>query len=232
MKRIKILALVLALAALLLPAHAMADDAQITVTGTGAVAYKPDTAMITLGVSEVAQGAVDAQSIVNGKIDAVKKALSGMGVAEKDIAVGDLSLWGTYDYSGEMQKLTGYMASHSLTITTTDMDAVGPLIDAALSAGANQLNGVNFSVKNNSAAYDKALALAAEKARAKAEVLAAATGAQLGKMESLTEGNDYGYSPYIAANVAMSEDGGAPTQVDTGMVTITATVTATYNLKD
>ncbi len=166
-KRIKILALVLTLAALLLPAHAMADDAQITVTGTGAVAYKPDTAMITLGVSEVAQGAVDAQSIVNGKIDAVKKALSEMGVAEKDIAVGDLSLWGTYDYSGEMQKLTGYMASHSLTITTTDMDAVGPLIDAALSAGANQLNGVNFSVKNNSAAYDGALALAAEKARAR-----------------------------------------------------------------
>lgn len=232
MKHWKILTLVLAALMAFSPVAAMADDSVITVSGTGVVAYKPDTAMITLGVNESAEGAVEAQSIVNRKIDAVKKALIKQGVKEEQIAVGDLGLWANYDYSDNKQKLTGYNASHTLTITLSDMNAVGPLIDAALSAGANQLQGVSFSVKQSSEAYDKALALAVEKARAKAEVLAQAAGVKLGALEALTEAADYGYSPYIAANVAMSDKAGAdPTQVDTGMVNISATVTAVYKLE-
>ena len=178
MKHWKILAL-LAVALLLLPLAALADGATVTVSGTGMVAFRPDTALITLGVSESAKGAVDAQSIVNGKIDAIKKALAALGVADKDFAVGSVSLWESSDRK-LLSSAINYTASHTLTITTADMDAVRPLIDAALAAGANQLQGINFLVKRSSEAYDKALTLAVEKARAKAEVLAAAAGVKLG----------------------------------------------------
>lgn len=211
-----------------------ADGAQVTVNGTGIVTLKPDTATIILGVSETAKGAVQAQSTVNKKISAIKKALVKAGAKESDISVSDLSVWGNYDYSGgQEQKLVGYTASHTLNITVSDMGKVGPLIDASLSAGANQLQGVTFSVKNNDSAYDQALKLAVEKAREKAEVLAAASGVRLGAVRTLTEGTDYGYNPYPAAKYAENDmgAGAAPTQVDTGMVTVSATVTVVYSLE-
>jgi len=94
---------------------------------------------------------------------------------------------------------------------------------------------VTFSAKNNEAAYDQALKLAAQKAREKADVLAAASGAQLGALKSLAETGDYGYNPYVTAKYAAADAGeavAAPTQVDTGMVTISATVSATYALEN
>ncbi len=233
MKLWKILTLGLALALLLTPFAALAEDTEVTVSGTGVINIKPDTATIMLGVSETAQGAVEAQATVNEKIAAVKEALTGAGAKDRDISVSDLSVWGNYDYSGDTQKLTGYTASHTLNITTADMDAVGPLIDAALGAGANQLQGVSFTAENNDAAYDQALKLAFEKAREKAEVLAAAAGMKLGALESLAEGSVDSYGPYINAKYAV-EDGagqGAPTQVDTGLVTVSATVTAVFEMK-
>ncbi len=230
MKHLKILTLALALILAVAPVSALADSAKVTVSGTGVVSLKPDTATVTLGVSETQPGAVEAQSNVNKAIEAIKKALLKVGVKETDISVSDLSVWGNYDYSGETQKLIGYTASHTLNITTGNLDLVGPMIDAALSAGANQLQGVSFSVKDNDAAYNQALKLAVEKAREKAEVLAAATGATLGALDELTEGSGYDYNPYPVAKYAAADaaEGAEPTQVDTGMVTITATVTAVY----
>ncbi len=233
MKLWKILTMGLALVLMLSPLSALAENAQVTVSGTGVINIKPDTATITLGVSETAKGAVEAQATVNKKIAAVKKALIKEGAKEEDISVSDLSVWGNYDYSGDTQKLTGYTASHTLNITTADMDAVGPLIDAALGAGANQLQGVAFTAENNDAAYDQALKLAVEKAREKAEVLAAAAGLKLGALETLAEGDTYNYGPYVNAKYAAADGAGegAPTQVDTGSVTVSATVTAVFSLE-
>jgi uncharacterized protein YggE len=234
-KFLKVLTLTLALALMLIPFSALAEGSpEVTVNGTGIVTMKPDTATIVLGVSETAKGAVQAQSTVNKKIEAIKKALIKAGVKEADIAIGDLSVWGNYDYSdGQDQKLVGYTASHTLSITASDMDKVGPLIDASLTAGANQLQGVTFSVKNNDDAYDKALKLAVEKAREKAEVMAAAAGLKLGAIMTLTEGTDYGYGPIVNAKYAEADmsAGAAPTQIDTGMVTISATVTVVFGLE-
>jgi uncharacterized protein YggE len=231
----KILTLVLALAMTLLPFSALAEGgAEVTASGTGIVTLKPDTATIMLGVSEAAKGAVQAQSTVNKKIEAIKKALIKAGAKESDISISDLSVWGNYDYSdGQEQKLVGYTASHTLNIMTSDMAKVGPLIDASLSAGANQLQGVTFSVKNNDAAYEKALKLAVEKAREKADVMAAAAGLKLGAIKTLTEGTDYGYSPFVNAKYAVEDmgEGSVPTPIDTGMVTVSATVTVVYNLE-
>jgi uncharacterized protein YggE len=211
-----------------------ASQGQVTVSGTGIVNLKPDTATITLGVSETAKGAVQAQTTVNKKIASVKKALIKAGAKEAEISVSELSVWGNYDYSGATQELTGYTASHTLNIKTTDMDLVGPLVDAALGAGSNQLQGVFFSLKNDDEAYAQALKLAVEKAREKADVLATAAGVTLGALKSLNETGDYNYGPYISAKYAAADEGqggGAPTQVDTGFVTVSATVTVVYGLE-
>ncbi len=134
---------------------------------------------------------------------------------------------------GDTQKLTGYSACPHAQHHHRGHGRRRPLIDAALGAGANQLQGVSFTAENNDAAYDQALKLAFEKAREKAEVLAAAAGMKLGALESLAEGSVDSYGPYINAKYAV-EDGagqGAPTQVDTGLVTVSATVTAVFEMK-
>ncbi len=238
MKFWKVMALTLVALLMLSPMQAFAEaasggGAQVTVSGTGVVNMKPDTATITLGVSETAKGAVAAQTAVNKSIAAIKKALIKAGAKEVDISVSDLSVWGNYDYSdSQQQKLTGYTASHTLNIKTADMELVGPLVDAALDAGANQLQGVAFSVKDDDEAYAQALKLAVEKAREKADVLAAAAGVTLGALTSLNESENYNYAPFVNAKYAADEGmGAAPTQVDTGYVTVSATVTAVYALE-
>lgn len=207
----------------------MAENAPstISVSGSGSVKVKPDTAVLSLGVTQSAQGAVAAQSSVNQKIAAVKKALTDQGIAAEDISVSDLYVYARYDYKDEIETLVGYNASHQLEVRVRNLDEVGAVIDAALAAGANRMDGVRFLVEDQKTAYDQAMKLALEDARAKAQVLAQAEGMSLGQMTSMSEAG--GYAERGAVEYAVQDAAaGASTQVDAGTVTVSAGVNACF----
>ncbi|MEA4899284.1 MAG: SIMPL domain-containing protein [Eubacteriales bacterium] len=221
---VMVLAAVLALA---LPATALA--AQVTAVGAGQVRVTPDVATLNVGVSETNADVTKAQRSVNRRIEAVRKALVGKGVAREDIAVSSLYLYSNYDYSEGVEKITGYNVSHQLAITVRELDRLGALIDAALGAGANQLSGVSFELKDNAAAYARALALATENATQHAQSMAEAAGLTLGALTELTESPN-GYAPLYAEG---ERDGASPagTSVDVGDLVISTSVTAVYEAK-
>ncbi|MDO4866792.1 MAG: SIMPL domain-containing protein [Clostridia bacterium] len=205
---------------------ALAQAATLTVQGTGTVTVEPDRATINIGVQEVSRTVGAAMSGVNEKLDSVVSALVERGIDEADIATSTVEIYANYDYDVD-QRLLGYTASNTVTVLVTDVDSAGAIIDAAVVAGANCLNGVEFFAADTSEARKQALALAVESAREKAEALAEAAGLPLGGILEIREGDSGWESPMLYAK---AEDAGAGTQLYAGRQQVTASVTVVYAL--
>ena len=184
----KIIALFLMLALLL---SAAAAETKITVTGTGETQVSADTAIISLGVSARDKDVLQAQQKVNETIAAIRKALLDNGVEETCINTDYLNIYAIYDYSTDQEELAAYNANSTLAIKVTDISTVGALIDAAFAAGANTLNGITFSASDTEEANAESMKKAVAAAKAKAEVLAEASGLKITGIETIAEGGVY-----------------------------------------
>src|SRR5436305_62825 len=146
----------------------------ITVQGTGEVRADPDEATVRLGVVGQAPTARAAQEKVNQAANAVLAAVRGLGIEAADVQTSELNLSPIYtparpDAPAQSQeRISGYRASNVVSVRLTKLDLVGRVIDAGLGAGANQVEGVSFGLRNDRAARTRALEQAVGEARAKA----------------------------------------------------------------
>lgn len=208
-----------------------ADEATLTVTGSGIATVTPDKASITIGVQTADSSSKTAQDKNSKDVNNVIGALLDYGVEEKDISTSSFDLYANYDYSKDVSELTGYTATTMLTVKNLDVKDVGELLEKAAEAGVNQVNGISFDYTETEAAYDKALDAAMDRAQEKAEKLAAREGCRLGKILSVSEGDSNGSAAYTGAREykeSAKADGGM--NVMPGESDVTATVTITYQL--
>lgn len=208
-----------------------ADEATLTVTGSGIATVTPDKASIAIGVQTADSSSKTAQDKNSKDVNNVIGALLDYGVKEKDISTSSFDLYANYDYSKDVSELTGYTATTMLTVKNQDVKDVGELLEKAGEAGVNQVNGISFDYTETEAAYDKALDAAMDRAQEKAEKLAAREGCRLGKILSVSEGDSNGSAAYTGARAykeSATADGGM--NVMPGESDVTATVTVTYQL--
>ena len=133
----------------------------------------------------------------------MQKTLSAYGVTNKDIQTTWYSVYPQYDYTyaetkGEpaTQKIIGYTASRSVTVTLKDVKKVSEAFDKLLDANFSNIGGINYDIKDNSAYIDKAREAAVKNAADKAGKLAKLMNFKLGKVQSVYENQSYnGYSP-------------------------------------
>ena len=232
MKLNKVLAILVAMAMLLAAPAAMAQST-ITVQGLGSVMVKSDRAGICLGVRETDKELMAAQNRVNEKIAAIIEALKAMDVAEEAISTNGIGIYPNYNYD-ENDSISGYTASNTLYVTVADVANTGAYIDAAFAAGANSLDYVEFSAVETEEAAARALQLAVESAKAKAQVLADAAGLKLGEILEIRDNADSGFvnGNYYAKATTEEADAGAGTGVLAGMQNVSATVNITFALED
>jgi len=208
----------------------------LTVTGRGQLDAKPDTAVISLGVSELRSTPIEAYNALQASITKIAEAVQAMGIKEDQIQTSIFNLSAEYDWSQEKgRQLVGYRATNTLTITTQELDKVANLIQAAVEAGANELNGVSFSVKNSDKLLEEALKLAVDDARAKANLVAGELGAKVARVQSVSV-QDQGVSLVRAKAEAqgMRMDGGAAAAavpVYSGTTMFSAAVSVTFELE-
>ena len=157
----------------------------VSTSGVAIVRSAPDEALITLGVQTEAQTAEDAMQQNAEHMTAVVKALLDAGLSEDDLATTSISLYPRWDGSGIT--VIGFTAENQVTATVHNLDHVGAVIDRAVAAGANLTNGITFQLSNANAAADRALSDAVADARRKAEIVATASGAQLGEVITISE---------------------------------------------
>lgn len=208
---------------------ALAETGTLTVSGEGSVHSAPDIAALSLGVTSEGASAGAAMSANAAGLQGVLDRLAAAGIEARDIQTSNLSLnpnWTGYETGAP--RIAGYTAMNFLTITVRDLAALGPVLDAAIGAGANTLNGIEFRLSAPQAAMAEARRLAVADAMARAETLAGAAGVRLGPILSITEGAGMGAPvPMFRAEAAM--DAGIPTAA--GQVGVSAAVTLVFALE-
>ena len=203
----------------------------LSISAYGEVKTAPDQASITLGVQTSAATAAQAMADNAQRMSQVTAALRRQGVADKDIQTSNISLSAQYDYEqNKSPRLTGYQASNEVTIIVDDLRKLGPAIDAVTAAGANQINGVAFGLKDPQAAEDQARLKAVQALQAKAQLYASAAGYRIGRLVNLSEGGGSQAVPYAPKMVAMAAVRQAPTPVEAGELTVRADVSGLYEL--
>src|SRR5262249_19825791 len=121
----------------------------IVVTGTSEVLAVPDEAIVRLGIVRQAPVAATAQEQANSVAQDILNAITKAGVPPKDIQTSRLVLSPVYNQRGPDQRIVSYNASNSVSVRLDNLAMVGNVIDAGLKAGANQLEGVQFRLKND-----------------------------------------------------------------------------------
>jgi uncharacterized protein len=167
---------------------AQATEKLVTVTGEATVAVAPDTAMIRLGVGTQEKTAREASEANARQMTAVIAAIKDTGVADRDIQTSRLSLQPQYDPNKSgTARLTGFQASNQVTVRIRDIDKLPTVLDRAITAGANEMSGIEFVVSEQSKLLDQTRDDAIADARRKADLYAKAAGAKLGSVVSITE---------------------------------------------
>ncbi len=193
----------------------------ITVSGSGTVSATPTQAMFGFGVTTRGKTAVQALNDDSAQMRKLIAALDGAGIPAASLQTSSVSLSPVTSDDGAA--IIGYTASNSVSATVTDLSRAGSIVDTAVAAGANQVDGPNLTVADQSRLYSSALKAAVADARAKADVLAAAGGLQVGAVTSIEENGSFGPIPFADAKAAAE-----PTPVQAGTSQITANVTVVF----
>src|SRR5437660_8037494 len=201
----------------------------IRVTGDARVTAKPDRVQIDVGVTTRATHSQDAAAEnarqVEAMLGAVRKA-AGPGAVLKTISY---SLNPAYQYhpKGEEPTLTGYNAVNVVQVTLDELAKIGAVIDSATQAGANQVQGIQFTLRDTEGVRAGALREAATKARADAEVLASALGLKADSILAVEESSPR-VVPVRAFMAGPVRTAAAPaTPVEAGTLEVTADVVLT-----
>jgi uncharacterized protein YggE len=202
----------------------------ITMAGHGEVRATPDTAMLSAGVSTQGATAAAALAANNGRMQAVLAALKKQGVPDKDVQTANFSVSPQYaNASGEAPRITGYQANNQVEVRLEDVGKLGTALDAVVTAGANQMNGVNFSIRNDADLLAQARAAAVTEARLKAETFAKAAGVSLGSILSISEAANEGPRPMYRMESVMVT--GSRMAVAQGEQSVGADVTIVWEIK-
>ena len=170
--------------------HAEDITRRIVVAGMGEVQAAPDMATVSIGVSHEARTAGEAMEAASLAMSSVMTSLAAAGVEPRDIQTSNIGLNPRYQHSndGRPPRVTGYIASTTLTVRVRMLDDLGGVLDAVVSDGANALNGLRFGIADTAPLESAARAAAVADAAAKARELADAAGVQLGRVISISEG--------------------------------------------
>jgi uncharacterized protein YggE len=207
----------------------------ITVNGEATIAAEPDQAQIDIGVITQARSAPEASKDNAERLARVLaevKKLLGRG---DEVKTSGYALTPNYRYpQGGKPEIVGYTASNILRIKTAKLDEVGKMIDAAMQSGANNVNRLVFTLKDEEAARLDALRQATAKAKVKAEAIAASLGLKILKITSVTEGERSFQPIFRQVPMARAEALAAqtPTPVEPGTVDVRSTVSLTAEVSE
>jgi uncharacterized protein YggE len=193
----------------------------ITVTGNGTVDATPDRASFDFGVTTNGSTAAEALNRNASEARVIVDALEKSGVGSSDIQTTQVSLWPQTSSNGT--RITGYQASNSVQVTAP-LGKAGRLVDAAVRAGANNVDGPNLDTAEKGSLYAEALRRAVADAKTKALAIADATGVALGDVRKVTEGSSEP-TPVVYA----AADAAAAPPIEAGTQKIQASVTVTYS---
>lgn len=161
---------------------------RVVVGGEATVRARPDTANVTVAVVTQAQTALAAQTENARKTEAVVRAVKAAAGAGAEVETSGYSLQPQYSYrQNEPPLIQGYQARNGVNVTLGDLSKVGGVIDAATTAGANNVDSLSFTLRQDRAAREQALVDATREAMSKAQAVARALGGRVTRIVEVQE---------------------------------------------
>jgi hypothetical protein len=227
-------ALILATALTVPAATAIAQDepGRLSLSATGEVQVVPDMATVQSGVVTEARTAAEALNANSRRMNGVFEALAEAGIERQDIQTSNLQInpvWSNYS-AGEQRRITGYQATNTVTARVTELDELGATVDALVASGANQIQGINFSMEDDDAARREARLRAVAELRETAALYAGALEIELGGLLEFSESG--GGRPQPPVMFARAESFAADTPVAAGQLTVSVTITGVFAIED
>jgi len=221
----------------LLAAPARADEPQpppsIVVNGEAVVQATPDRAYVTVSVESRDKNPSAAQKKTATAMDTVRKALGATGIASDQIRTVAYELQLEFDYEKGRQIPREYLSRDALEVRLDDVAKVGPVIDAAVGAGATSIGGVRFDLKERDTLEREALKRAVADGRARADAAAAGAGVTVASVLRIEEQRIFSppqAMPMLMKASAMA-DSAPETAISAGQIELRAQVTLTVSLK-
>ncbi len=213
-------------------------DNTLFVSGSATATSSPDKVTIQFSVTTSDSSAQVSQQENAQLTAAVRSALIAKGISADDIETTGYSLYMDREYNYETRTYIekGYKTVHSMKVEMSDTTRAGELIDAAISGGANSIDGIYFGLSESKlqALSLQALEAAGANANEKAGALAEGLGVEVTRLMSASEGYTYSPSPvrsYTLEEAAMDSAGsGVPTEVTPGQISVSATINAVYEI--
>jgi uncharacterized protein YggE len=214
------------------------NDKVIHSTGTGTVIGTPDRAQVTFSVQTENTDVKQAQADNARQMTKVIDALVNSGIPRDALKTTGYNIYPVYEESVGLltPKIKTYQVTNTLTVTLHDVSKTGEVIDVAVANGINQAQSIQFMLSDEQSQVlrTQALQKAVSRARSDADTVAAALGSAVTGVKNADISQ--GYSPvlfqnyqYDAGNVAMKV--AAPTPVQPGDISVSATITVTYNIR-
>jgi uncharacterized protein len=206
---------------------------RVTVTGDALVQSRPDTAVVTVAVVTQNASASEAQAENASKSDAVVRAVKAAAGPGAEVQTSGYSLQPQYAYKeGSAPTITSYVARNGVTVTLGDLTKVGAVIDAAARAGANNVDGLAFTLRRDEQARRQALANATREGLDKARAIAEALGGRVVRVAAVEEGGTVRPPvPIQYDRAALKSAEAVSTPVEPGQLDIRAQVQVTVEVE-
>jgi uncharacterized protein YggE len=210
----------------------------ITVLGVGRERATPDRAELRIAVEQTAPSAQaasqQAAKAAGQVIETLRKAVGSDG--RVDTASYQLTPVYRVDTRTPPREhgpeIVGYTALNQLAVETRRLDAVGALIDAAISAGAARVDTLSFTIADPAPVQKAALRAAGGDAAAQAAAIAESLHVTLKNvLEASTESMERPLPQQHFASMMRAEAAMAPTPIEPGEVTTEARVRVTYGIE-
>jgi hypothetical protein len=209
----------------------------LTVSGNGTVNLAPDIAYIYIGIHTDNPDLATAVSKNNSQTQSLVDALKNAGVAAADIQTSNFSVYTNNNqiYDKQTGQPTGttsayYSVDNTVYVTLRDLSKLGAILNTAVGAGANNINGITFDVADKTAAQAQARQKAMATASSLANELAQTAGLKLGEIQTITY-SDYSPSPYYGMGGGGATAPNASVPIQPGQTQISVSVTVTYAIK-
>lgn len=204
----------------------------IQVSGEGEVSGKPDKGLINLGVETNARTAEETMTQNNEAMKALLASLKASGIDEKYIQTSGIDLSPQYravNAPDVKPELIGFRASNQVRVTVAKLENMGKAIDAAIGAGANRVDSIQFDIHDKKPLLDSARKTAMEDALRKAKLLAVAAGVELGAPITISEFSVHPPHPMMDQRM-MAFGASKEVPVAPGEMSLHASIQVTYEL--
>ena len=205
----------------------------MTIGGLGEVRARPDMATIVVGVVQQSGTAGEALLANSQAMNQILASLRSMKIDETDIQTANFQIAPRYDYGQNNQgppKIAGYEVSNQVAVVVRELPKLGSLLDDIVRVGSNQISSIAFSFANPEQYEDEARVRAVADARHKAGVYSAASGVQLGVVQSISESTAIGPPVPVYAK-QMRAEAAAPVTLAAGETVIQSNVTIVWQIK-